>query len=210
MAEPIPHRCAGMRKVPPPGHPDFEPIYMSPGVLGNLPIIFPPRWVPEEEEDEPEAPDEETLKRRRKALEKGVANASHGLSLVEPPKEIREEVEPAQRLKHVLESVISEARGKVSVLDNLRINAICEHTARMAYVARTIRDNYDVLTVEQKISFAGEVGKAVTQREQIISKLFAGLDMNEAQGDQLSAAIKTVDDGAKVDGAAWDDLEEIG
>jgi hypothetical protein len=199
-----------MKKLAPEDTAEIEKNFAGHGIRGTMPIVHQPKWVPDPEEPEPERPPEEKIGRRMSALEQGVAMEQHGLSLAEPPPELANEIVPARRLQWILEKVIQAERKKISVLDATRISGICEHTARLALTARYIRDHHEKLSIDQYTKLMDAKGKAVTQREQLMGKLFEGIDLNESQGDQLSAAMKTVDEGAKTPEASWDDLEEGG
>jgi len=199
------HR-AGMEKVTTQNADDAELRW--PGKRGTMPITRPVQWVPLEPEPEPERPPENVLKLRKAALERGAAMEKNGLSLAEPPPELVNEIVPARKLQWILEATIKEARKKISVIDATRINAICEHTARVAMIARLIRDNYKSLSPSQYATQLEAIGKAVTQRESLIGRLFEGLDLNESQGDQLSAAIRSVDDNATTPDKPYEELDD--
>ena len=200
------HR-AGMVKVTTSNTDDAESLW--PGKRGTMPITRPVQWVPMDEEPEPERPPANVLGKRKAALERGVAMKKHGLSLAEPPPELVNEIVPARRLQWILEETIKAARKKISVIDATRINAICEHTARVAMIAKLIRDNYKSLSPAQYSYELEAIGKAVTQRESLVVKLFDGLDLNESQGDQLSAAIRSVDDNATTPDKPYEEPEGI-
>ena len=74
-------------------------------------------------------------------------------------------------LRRVLEAAVLDAKGKISLQDELGINCACRWERHSLLAARWLRLEMKSMTLDQRLAFSQDVAKAAESRDKAVAAL---------------------------------------